>query len=181
MATSTLIKGRYAILTLKLAAGAAVPFQDDSTSIVLDNEEGDTDVQTFFDAQAGGGRQWFFTISAVQSLAAGSLHAFLWANAGAAVTYDYGPAGNAAASVAQPHFTGTAVLPSKPRIGGDAGAKTTYTFDIRIDCDAEPLKVTAEARDPTRRRRHSWPARCSSAREVRSNVGRRSSVRRRRQ
>ena len=41
-----------------------------ATSVVMDNEEADGDVTTFADAAEGGARQFFFQITALQSLEA---------------------------------------------------------------------------------------------------------------
>src|SRR5690606_35864043 len=64
MASSTRIKGK----ALRLALGSpSVDHWADVISVVLDNEEADSDTVTFFDASQGGSRQYFFTINAIQS------------------------------------------------------------------------------------------------------------------
>ena len=134
---STRIKGKAVVFKL-----ATTDYAADITSIVLENEEADSDVTTFADAAAGGAVDWKFTISAVQSTDTASLWSYLWENAGTTnVAYVYAPAGNATPSTTKPHYTGTVSLGPKPSIGGDAD--TTWTFEVEIKCDQEPTKVTA--------------------------------------
>lgn len=133
---ATRIKGKGALFTL-----GATDFGPECTSIVLENEDADADVTTFADAAAGGAKQWFFTISAVQSTDATSLWRYLWDNAGDLdVAFVYAPHGNAVVTASLPHYTGTVDLPAKPSIGGDAD--TTYTFEVRIDVNGEPVLDT---------------------------------------
>lgn len=119
----------------------AVEFNADGTSVVLDNEEADTEAVTFAEVGAGDTRQWFFTITALGDYAAGTIWDTLWENSGAEVPFVFKPYGNAVASAAQPHFTGTATVVSKPPIGGDAG--TTWTFEARLDVEGVPTRVVA--------------------------------------
>lgn len=111
----------------------------DSTSVVLDNEEADGDVTTFADAAEGGARQFFFAISAIQSTATGSFWSYVWANTGAKAACRYAPHGNAIATADEPHFLGTLTIGPKPQLGGEAGVKNTFKFEVRFDLDAEPV------------------------------------------
>lgn len=128
---STKIRGKS--LTLKFDDD---DYKCDAHSVVLENEEMDGDVLTFCDVDSGGDRQWFFTINAVQSTDETSFWRFLWDNTGNTVAYIFAPHGNATASASQPHFTGNVTIGAKPSIGGEA--KSTYSFDVRLDCTAEP-------------------------------------------
>lgn len=128
--------------TLHLTIGTTELFLQ-ATSVVLDNEEADADASTFADAAEGGARQFFFQITALQSLEATSLWRYLWENTGETATYEFAPAGNDEPSTAQPHFTGTVTVGPKPSLGGGAGKTVTHTFDYRIDCDQTPSLVTA--------------------------------------
>lgn len=129
--------------SLHLTIGTVELFLE-ATSVVMNNEEASGDVTTFADAAAGGARQYFFQITAVQSLAATSLWRYLWENTGEVATFVFAPAGNIATPTPdQPHFEGTLKVGPKPSIGGAAGATTTHTFDYRLDIDAEPELVTA--------------------------------------
>ena len=46
-----------------------VQFNADGTSVVMDNEDGDTDTQTFADLQNGVPVNWFFQVTALTNLA----------------------------------------------------------------------------------------------------------------
>lgn len=137
MATSTRIKGTGLSLTI-----GSTDYWADAISTVLENEESD-ESQTFYDTSLGGGRRFYFTISAVQSTEAGSFWSYVWANTGEIVSYVYAPHGNATPTADQPHFEGTVKIPAKPSIGGEASMTGNYTFEVRMDCQEEPTKVTA--------------------------------------
>lgn len=137
MATSTRIKGNA--LKLEFGSGPGEDFWADATSVVLENEEKDSDVITFYDAaNPGEERQWFFTLSAIQSTEDGSLWRYLWDNVGEEVAFTYAPHGNETASDAQPHFLGTVKIKEKPQVGGEAAEDGTYTFEIRLDVTSGP-------------------------------------------
>jgi hypothetical protein len=135
---STRIKGS----ALKLTIGTT-DYWADITSAVLENEEAAAGVTTFADAAAGGARQYYFTISAIQSTDTSSFWSYIWDNTGDIVDYVFAPHGNTTPSTSQPHFEGTVKIPVKPVIGGDAGTTNEYTFEVRMDCQEEPTKVTA--------------------------------------
>lgn len=134
---STRIKGS----ALKLTIGNT-DYWADFISAVLENEEADTGATTFADAQAGGARQYFFTLNAIQSTDATSFWSYVWANTGEIVSYTYAPHGNTTATANEPHFTGTVKVPPKPSIGGEAGTNVEYTFEVRMDCQEEPTLDT---------------------------------------
>lgn len=133
MTGSNRIKGAALGLTID-----GVDYWADVTSVVFDNEEASGDVTTFADAAAGGARQHFATISAIQSVQTASFWRFVWDNTGQTATYKYAPHGNAVATADQPHLTGTLKIGPKPSLGGDAGATNTFTFETRFDIDGEP-------------------------------------------
>lgn len=112
---------------------------DEITAVVLNNEEADADAVTFAEIAGGDAVQWFFEITSVSDYGTGSFWTFLWENAGATVDYVFRPYGNTTASAAQPHFTGSAVVVSKPPIGGTANE--TFTFETRLDCTNAPTRV----------------------------------------
>ncbi len=134
---STRIKGTGLLLEID-----GVDYYADCTSVVLENEDAAAGVTTFADAAAGGSKQWFFTITAIQSTDTASFWRSIWSNTGDIVNYVYAPHGNATASSSQPHFTGTVKIPAKPSIGGEAGTNTEYTFELRMDCQEEPTLDT---------------------------------------
>jgi hypothetical protein len=135
---STRIKGA----ALKLTIGTT-DYWADVTAVTLNNEEADAGVTTFEDASLGGARQFYLEGTAIQSTASSSFWNYLWENTGDIVAYVYAPHGNTTPSTNEPHFEGTVKVPSKPSIGGEAGATNEYTFDFRMDCQEEPEKVTA--------------------------------------
>lgn len=135
MSGSTRIKGA----ALALEFGGTDHWQD-ITSALFSNEEADGDVTTFADAAAGGARQHFVTITAIQSTQSGSFWNYVWDNTGSTVAYKYAVHGNAVATADQPHLTGTLTIGPKPDLGGDAGASNTYTFEVRFDINGEPVK-----------------------------------------
>ena len=126
----------------KLALTFGTPGTDywaDATSVVLENEERSSDVVTFEDAaNYGDSRQWFFTLSAIQSTASTSFWRYLWENTGEVVAFTYAPHGNTTATADQPHFLGTCKIGPKPSVGGDAGHDNTYTFETRLDVETGP-------------------------------------------
>jgi hypothetical protein len=131
MATSTRIKAN----ALKLSIGGT-DYWADFSSVSLQSEDASSDVNTFYDASLGGRRDWFFTVSGVQSTESTSFWMAAWDDAGSEVAFIYAPHGNATASSSQPHFTGTLRIPAKGAfvIGGDASADGTFSFDgVRMD------------------------------------------------
>lgn len=114
----------------------------DFSSVTFSSEDASTDVNTFYDAGLGGRRDFYFTVSGVQSTASGSLWKAMWDAAGTEVAFIYAPHGNAAASASQPHITGTVRIPAKGSfmLGGEASADGTFSFDgVRMDVVGEPV------------------------------------------
>lgn len=131
MPTSRKIRGKKLTLTF-----GSTDYACDATSIVLESEEADDDATTFCDAQQGGARQWFFTIEAIQSMQTSSFWRYLWENTGEEIAYVFAPEGNETATADSPHFTGLLTVGAKPNVGGEANS--TFTFETRLDCTAEP-------------------------------------------
>ncbi len=137
---STRIKGNA--LALKFGS-PAMDYWADATSVVLENEEKDSDVNTFEDAKnAGDARQWFFTLSAIQSTQKTSFWRYLWDNTGQVVAFTYAPHGYDVASEDQPLFIGSCKIAAKQSVGGEAGQNTQYTFDPRLDVETGPTLDT---------------------------------------
>lgn len=126
---STRIKGAQLALTI-----GGTDYWADATSVVLDSEDAGA-ATTFEDASLGGARRYFFTVSAIQSLDAGSFWTYVWENTGEIVEYTYSPDDVNS-------FTGTVRIGAKPAIGGDAGVNNEYTFTTRFDCQETPTLVT---------------------------------------
>lgn len=133
MTGSTRIKGNKLALSF-----GGTEFWADHTKYELDNEEASSDVTTFADAAEGGGRTFFLALGAIQSTDDTSFWRYAWENTGEIVAYRLAPHGNAVASVAQPHFTGTVKIGPKPKIGGEADPDGEFDFEIRWDCQEEP-------------------------------------------
>lgn len=128
------IKGTKLSLTI-----GTTEVHEEGTSVVMDNEEADSDVTTFADAEAGGARQHFLTISATQSVQGDSFWRMIWANTGEDAAFVFRPHGNVVATADEPHFTGTLKIGPKPTLGGDAGTTSTFTFETRFDIEGEPV------------------------------------------
>jgi hypothetical protein len=114
----------------------------DFSAVSFQSEEAAADVNTFYDAGLGGRRDFYFTVSGVQSTATGSLWKAMWDAAGDEVAFIYAPHGNAAASSTEPHITGTVRIPAKGSfiLGGEASADGTFSFDgVRMDVVGEPV------------------------------------------
>lgn len=135
---SARIKGRQLMLTIDGTDQWA-----DMTAVTIENEEAEADTVTFEDAAtAGGARQYFLNITAVQSTETASFWRMAWDSTGTEVPFVYAPHGNELPSEAQPHFTGTCKVGPPPVIGGEAGRASTYTFETRMDCTAKPVLDT---------------------------------------
>jgi hypothetical protein len=131
MPTSTRIKANALKLTID-----GTDFWADFSSVMMQSEEAASDVTTFYDASVGGRRDFFFTVSGVQSTESTSFWREIWDNAGDEVAFIYAPHGNATASASQPHFTGTLRLPPQgsAMLGGEASPDGTFSFDgVRMD------------------------------------------------
>lgn len=135
MAGSTRIKG--AQLTLKFGT-PGLDYKCDTTAVTLENEEADSDVQTFCDAAEGGARTFFFNITLIQSLQSTSFWRYAWESTGELIPFTYAPLGNEVATADAPHFVGMVKVGPKPTIGGEAGASNTFTSEVRWDVEGAP-------------------------------------------
>lgn len=137
---STRIKANALKLTID-----SVDYWADLSSVTMQSEDAASDVTTFADAATGNSRDWYFTVSGIQSTASTSFWMAMWDNPGDEVAFIYAPHGNASASSTQPHFTGTVRLPARGSfvLGGEASADGTFSFDgVRMDIIGEPVKDT---------------------------------------
>ena len=125
-------------------------FECDLVSAVLERgdapDTGTDGVVTFCDANASsGGQVWTLSIEAVQSTDTSaatdgqSLHTLIWDTAATAgggdIAFVFKPHGNAAASVEQPHYTGSVTVPAGgyPSIGGSAGDNSfTWSYQFAV-------------------------------------------------
>lgn len=139
-ATSTRIKANALKFTID-----GDDYWADFSAVSFQSEEAASDVNTFYDASLGGRRDFYFTVSGVQSTETTSLWVAMWNAAGDEVAFVYAPHGNAAASSSQPHITGTLRIPAKGSfmLGGEASADGTFSFDgVRMDVVGEPVYDT---------------------------------------
>lgn len=134
---STRIKGNALALTF-----GGTDYWADATSVTFENEDAISGVTTFEDASKAGGRTYFFNVSAIQSTDTASFWRYLWENTGEVVAYKYAVHGNATATDAEPHLTGTVKIGPKPMLGGDASVSGEYVFTVRLDCQEEPTLDT---------------------------------------
>jgi len=131
MTTSTRIKANALLLSID-----GTDYWADFSSVTMQSEDASADVNTFYDASLGGRRDFYFTVSGVQSVEAASFWRAMWADSGSEVAFIYAPKGNATAGADAPHFTGTVRIPAKGAfmLGGDASADGTFSFDgVRMD------------------------------------------------
>jgi hypothetical protein len=129
--TSARIKANALQLTID-----GTDYWADFSSVVMQSEDASADVTTFYDASLGGRRDFYFTVSGVQSTEATSFWRAMWTGAGSEETFIYAPHGNAAPTADKPHFTGTVRLPARGafQLGGEASADGTFAFDgVRMD------------------------------------------------
>jgi hypothetical protein len=131
MSTSTRIKANALLLSID-----GTDFWADFSSVVLQSEDASADVTTFYDASLGGRRDFYFTVSGVQSTESTSFWRAMWADAGTEVAFIYAPHGNATVTADKPHFTGTVRIPARGafQLGGESSADGTFSFDgVRMD------------------------------------------------
>lgn len=106
----------------------------------------DSDFVSFADAAAGGGRDYKLALTFVQDAEDGSLWDLVWSAAGTDVPVIVRPYGNAAASVTEPHFSGTVTIvePEGDLLGGEANASPSARFVTETEWQfiAKPTKVT---------------------------------------
>lgn len=121
-------------------------YMQDIKSCVLSSEEKDSDDATFAETAGGSSATYKLSVTAIQSLAIGSFHQFLWSHSGETVPFKFSPTGNLVAAPDNPVWSGTVKLPTPPDVGGDADPKREkrYTFDVEMTSDDVVRSVTAE-------------------------------------
>lgn len=113
----------------------AADYDGDVKAMRLTTEDKDDSDLTFLEAASGETKDYQLTVTAIQSTQAGSLWRLVWDEPAGEFAVVYGPHGNVAPSVAQPHFTFTAKATGKPEIGKEASLSKTrsdfeYVFDV---------------------------------------------------
>lgn len=114
---------------------------EDLVSFELTSDEADTDSQTFAEYNAGANREWTLTVTAVwDGGSAGSLHDYLWTNAGSTASFELQPV-SGTISTLKPAYTGTVRIPFKPDISVEAASISTFEYEFEVV--GEPNKITA--------------------------------------
>lgn len=125
----------------------AVEYAAQVSTCVIKSQETDSDFVSFADAAAGGGREYLLGLTFVQDAATGSLWDQVWAHNGEEVPFLIRPYGNIAATAAQPHIAGTAIVsePDGDLLGGEADASPSSRFVTEVEwkCTAKPTRVVA--------------------------------------
>lgn len=107
----------------------------------------ENDNPTFAETAAGGQREYYAALTLLQDHAATSVWRKVWEEAGTEVPVIVRPYGNAVATVAQPHYSGTVTIvePDGDLIGGQANASTTSRWTIGVEWvfTAKPTEITA--------------------------------------
>jgi hypothetical protein len=117
----------------------ATDWVEDIVSFELTSDEADTDSQTFAEYNAGTNREWTLNVTAVwDGGSAGSLHSYLWENAGSEAEFTINPK-SGAVSASNPAYTGTVRIPFRPDITVEAGE--TSVFEYEFEVVGQPNKV----------------------------------------
>lgn len=128
------------IFALKVGAD---DFSTDIVSFDLTSEEAEADSTTFAEYNAGSNREWTLTVTAAwDGGSVGSLHDYLWTNAGSSASFEIQPL-SGAVSPTRPKYTGTVRIPQKPDISVEAGTDSTFEFEFEVV--GEPNKVIASS------------------------------------
>lgn len=131
------------LISLKIAD---VDRSDEISVAKITSAKSESDFVTFAAARSGGGRDYALEMTIAQDHATATLWDTIWTGAGTEVEGIYAPYGNAAPSVAQPHYELTAIV-SEPD-GDLMGAEATETVSavavvtVSWKLKAKPTKVT---------------------------------------
>src|SRR5690606_25300162 len=105
---------------------------EDLVSFELTSDEADADAQTFAEYNAGANREWVLNITAVWDGGSdGSLHGYLWDNAGSTVTFEIQPV-SGVISAQRPAYSGQVRIPFKPDISVEAGSDSTFEYEFEV-------------------------------------------------
>lgn len=105
-------------ITLQLAANPATELDGNIKNARITSE--DKDDLTFAEIKSGDIKNSFLNLTAIQSLAVGSLWRLLWENPGAEFNVVLGFRGNEIATEDEPHVLGVVKAAGRPEIGGEA-------------------------------------------------------------
>ncbi|WP_155293058.1 hypothetical protein [Rhodococcoides fascians] len=120
---------------------AGTDYVSDIVSFEMTSDDAESDSTTFAEYNAGTNRKWTLQITGIfDGGSAGSLHDYLWVNAGASASFDIAPL-SGVTSTSKPRYTGTLRIPFKPDVSVEAGEDAT--FDYEFEVIGTPNKVTS--------------------------------------
>lgn len=126
MAASTRIKAHNIIFNI-----GATDYACDATMVDLVLQDAPGDVQTFCEQRVGG--EWALTLEGITSGEATSLYRVLWENFGTTGTFEIAPNGNATATAAEPHYTGTVKFDQIPPLSLSTNETVTFSVTLTVD------------------------------------------------
>ena len=126
MAASTRIKAHNIIFNI-----GATDYACDATMVDLVLQDAPGDVQTFCEQRVGG--EWALTLEGITSGDATSLYRVLWENFGTTGTFEIAPNGNATATAAEPHYTGTVKFDQIPPLSLSTNETVTFSVTLTVD------------------------------------------------
>lgn len=107
-------------------------YATDITQFELTSDEADADAMTFLEYNQGVNRVWTLGVTAVfDGGSAGSLHDYLWENAGATVGFVIQPAAGIS-SPSNPQYGGYIRLPYRPDISVEANTDSTFEYEFEV-------------------------------------------------
>ena len=139
MPASTRIYGAALILKIDGKDQAA-----DITEWELEHESADKENLTFAEVATGGSDKGKLKVTGIQSTDENSLWRLIWNNAGRKdLPFVIAPHGNATPEAKKPHIAGTLDIGLRPKSGGAADPKKSYTFEHEFECVVDKTLVVA--------------------------------------
>jgi len=102
----------------------------DATMVELTLADAPGDVQTFCEVRVGG--EWALKLDGIVSGDAASLYQVIWANFGTEVAFTIAPGGNAVATTALPHYTGTVIFNELPPLSLATNEIAKFSVTLRV-------------------------------------------------
>lgn len=127
---------------LKSIFGLTIDTTDYATDVVsfeLTSDDADSDATTFSEYNSGTNREWVLNITAAfDGGSDGSLHSFLWDNAGGTAEFLIQPKAGIS-SPTNPKYKGTIRFPFRPDISIEAGEGSTFEYEFEVL--GQPMKL----------------------------------------
>lgn len=121
---------RIKATNIRFIIGATERYDCDANLVELTLNDAPGDVQTFCEVRPGG--EWKLQLDGVTSGDATSLYRILWSNFGTEVAFVIAPNGNATATAAQPHYTGTVVFDQLPPLSLNSGDIVKFSVTLTV-------------------------------------------------